>query len=439
MDDIFETRIKNYPDKEQEDLKIENFRPLSNQNKEEISLVPLTMNLPKLTLKKSSSYVLLNHKKEMNSEEIIKNPNDFNITQKTNSVNASYLFNNNINFTTLNEGSKNNLTSNKNNLNEKEKNIKPFQQLYSKNFSNLINSNDFTPNLGKYDKKIIITLNNKVKELENKLMKALNYYYQMENIYLSEIKKKGETEKKLNKSIKETNTYKAEYDKTRQANIAINNSLSNSRNELDRLVQTIKEEQQIKLKKQEDYNKRLIKEENERKKLGSIIKINDRQISILEEKLNYSKLSYTMKAKRYKEMTKFEKTSVNYENLMQKNEEIEKLKDNIKELQNEIDNLQKELKKGKEDKKKLMDEIKLIERKKKFNNDNINILHKTLDKQKEDDEINYNLVKSKNMIIKNMNNRANGFFIVPHYCLPKNIRINSAQKSKDLENNSLIG
>ena len=266
MDDIFETRIKNYPDKEQEDLKIENFRPLSNQNKEEISLVPLTMNLPKLTLKKSSSYVLLNHKKEMNSEEIIKNPNDFNITQKTNSVNASYLFNNNINFTTLNEGSKNNLTSNKNNLNEKEKNIKPFQQLYSKNFSNLINSNDFTPNLGKYDKKIIITLNNKVKELENKLMKALNYYYQMENIYLSEIKKKGETEKKLNKSIKETNTYKAEYDKARQANIAINNSLSNSRNELDRLVQTIKEEQQIKLKKQEDYNKRLIKEENERKK-----------------------------------------------------------------------------------------------------------------------------------------------------------------------------
>ena len=432
MDDIFETRIKNYKDNEQDDLNIENFKPLSNKNKDDSITDPLTMNLQKFTLKKSASYVSPNYNKNVNIEEVKRNSKDFNITHKTNSVNTTNLFNNNINFTTLNEGNKNNF-HNKNNMNDKVNNIKSFPQLYSKNFVNLINSNDFSLNLAKYDKKIILTLNNKAKELESKLMKALNYYYQMENFYLNEIKKKGEAEKKLNKSIKETNVHRAEFDKTREINIAINNSLLSSRNEIDRLVQTIKEEQQIKLKKQEEFNKRLIKEENERKKLGNIIKISDRQISILEEKLNYSKLTHTMKVQRYKEMTKFEKTEENYENLMKKNEEIEKLKNTIKELQNEVSSLQKELKKGKEDKKKLFDEIKLKERKKKFNNDNINLLHKTIEKQKEDETVNNNILRSNNMIIKNMNNRANGFLLVPHYSLPKNIRINSAQKSKNLE------
>ena len=48
----------------------------------------------------------------------------------------------------------------------------------------LIKSNDFQFDLGKYDNKIIITLNKKVQELEDKLMKALTYYYQMENKYI---------------------------------------------------------------------------------------------------------------------------------------------------------------------------------------------------------------------------------------------------------------
>ena len=435
MDDIFETRIKNYQDKEQEKLKIDNFKPLSNQNNDDSSKEPLTMNIKKFTLKKSASYIFPNRNNQMILDETEIIPRDYNTSQKANSINSSFLLYNDINFTTLNEGSKNNLRSYINHLKGKDRNNNSLPQLYSKNFSNIINSNDFSPNLGKYDKKIILTLNKKVKELENKLMKALNYYYQTENLYLSEIRKKGETEKKLNKSIKEVNIYKAEYDKIIELNMAINNSLSSSRSEIDRLVQAIKEEQQIKLEKQEDFNKRLIKEENARKKLGSIIKINDRQITILEEKLNYSKLTNTMKLERYRELAKFNKTSENLENLMKKNAEIEKLKDTIKELQNEVNNLQNELKKGREEKKKLMDEIKLKERKKKFHNDNLSLLHKTLEKQKEDELINYNLVKSKNMIIKNLNNRANGFFNVPHYSLPKNIRINSAQKSKNSQHN----
>ena len=81
-------------------------------------------------------------------------------------------------------------------------------------------------------------------------------------------------------------------------------------------------------------------------------------------------------------------------------------------------------------KEKLLSEIKLKERKKKFNNDNINLLYKTIDQYNEDEHFNRNILKAKNLIIKNMYDRANGNVKIPHYSLPKNIRINSAQKSK---------
>ena len=93
--------------------------------------------------------------------------------------------------------------------------------------------------------------------------------------------------------------------------------------------------------------------------------------------------------------------------------------------------MQKDLKKGKEEKKKLIEEIKFKERKKKFNNDNINLLYKTIDQYNEDEHFNRNILKAKNLIIKNMYDRANGNVKIPHYSLPKNIRINSAQKSKN--------
>ena len=171
-----------------------------------------------------------------------------------------------------------------------------------------------------------------------------------------------------------------------------------------------------------------------RNKLRSQIKINDRQIAILEEKLNDSKLTHTMKLEKFKERQKLEQTLQKMEILQQKNDEISKIKNNISELQKEADNLEKELKKGREEKNKLIKEIKAKKRKEKFNNDNLYLLYKTLEKQKEEDKINFNLMKSKNMIIKNMNDRANGFLVIPHYSLPKNIRINSATKTSNLQN-----
>ena len=435
MEEIFKTRLKNIEDKEQEDLKIENFKPLTDLKKSDLSLQPLTMSNKKFKLKKSTSYVSI-FNNGINLEQTKKSFNDFNLSHKTNSINSSNIFNTNLNFTTLNEGIKNSSITKNSNINESNDNNKSIiTQLYSKNFNNLIKINDFNFDSLKYDKKILSTLNNKVKELEDKFIFVIKYYYQVENLYLSQSKKKSDLEILLNIVNKEMNSVKNDYEKSKQKNVELNNALLNSKNEINRLIKEIKEEQKLKINKQEEYNKCLLKEEKEKEKLKSEIRINERQINILEERINYSNLSHTEKFKKYQEKMKLENTNdTKYENLMKKNGEIFILKNTIKELQLEADNLQKELKNGQKDKEKLISEIKLKERKKKFNNDNINLLYKTIDQYNEDEHFNRNILKAKNLIIKNMYERANGNVIIPHYSLPKNIRINSAQKSKNTKN-----
>ena len=435
MEEIFKTRLKNIEKKEQEDLKIENFKPLADLKKSDLSLQPLTMSNKKFKLKKSSSYVSI-FNNGINLEQTKKSFNDVNLSYRTNSINSSNIFSTNLNFTTLNEGIKNN-SYEKNNIKNESNDINKSinSQLYSKNFNNLIKINDFNFDSLKYDKKILSTLNNKVKELEDKFILVIKYYYQVENLYLSQCKKKSELEIVLNIVNKEMNGVENEYEKTRQKNIELNNALLNTKNEINRLIKEIKEEQKLKINKQEEYNDFLLKEEKEKEKLKSELKINERQINILEERINYSNLSHTDKLKKYQEKMKLENTNdTKYENLMKKNGEIFILKNTIKELQLEVDNLQKELKNGQKDKEKIISEIKLKERKKKFNNDNINLLYKTIDQYNEDEHFNRNILKSKNLIIKNMYDRANGNVNIPHYSLPKNIRINSAQKSKNNEN-----
>ena len=72
-----------------------------------------------------------------------------------------------------------------------------------------------------------------------------------------------------------------------------------------------------------------------------------------------------------------------------------------------------------------METLKYKDRLHRFNNDNINLLFKTIERQEEYNKMNYNLVKSKNIIIKNMKDEISGINNVPHYSLPKNIRNNS--------------
>ena len=448
MEDLIESLEKKI-DKEQESLKIDNFRPLSNNSKGRNRLIKKSFSIvdkKKTPIKKSVSSIFPKLQIKNGSVDNKNDNNEFNSTSKSNSIiNLTSLFNKDIKLTTLNENNisilpKNNIddiniknykyqTLEENNRYPLMNNINSQQRILSKNFANIIKSNDFTPNLGKYDKKIIITLNQKCKELENKYIKALKYYYQMENIYINEEKKKKDSELKLNNSILETNLLKNKYDRKKQDNIHLNNALVNARNEIDRLNIVIKNEQKEMLEKQEEYNMQLKIEENKRTKLRNVIKINERQISILQEKINDSSLSSTMKMKKYLKMKNY-MNNMNEEddNEKQKDEEIIRLKSLIEDLQNQVNNLQNNLKRDKENKKELMGTIKFKSRQHKFNNDNINLLFKTIEQQEQDGMMNYNLLKSKNLIIKDLKERISGKYNIPHYSLPKNIRINSAQK-----------
>ena len=256
-------------DKKEENKKVGIFNLISNNVKGRNKFLKKSLSIisEKKKIKKSFSSIFpviekKNDSTEMESITIKKNDNynfinnDNNTTTQTNSIiNNTTLFNKDIKYTTLNESSLNIYKKNADKINIKKYNyesidnnerypllndINSHQKFLSENFSNIIKMNDFTPNLGKYDKKIIIILNQKCKEIENKYLKTLKYYYQMENLYINEQKKKKDSEFKLKNSLLESNIIKNKYNKMKQNNIHLNKSLVNARNEIDRLNSTIK-------------------------------------------------------------------------------------------------------------------------------------------------------------------------------------------------------
>ena len=219
-----------------------------------------------------------------------------------------------------------------------------------------------------------------------------------------------------------------------QDNIHLNNALTNTRNEIDRLNNVIKDDQKQMIKQQDEYNKQLKKEEDKRMNLNNIIKINERQISILQEKINDSGLSRSMKLKKYLNNGYYKPG----EDDNDKDEEIKKLKFVIYDLQNQVTGLQKDLNKKKEIKTELLGNLKNMGRQERINKDNINLLLKTIEKQQRDGIIDYKSIKSKNCIIKELKNKIEGISNVPHYILPKNIRIRSSSQKEYRSNKSIM-
>jgi len=252
----------------------------------------------------------------------------------------------------------------------------------------------------------------------------LKYYYKIENIYMNEEKKMKDSEIKYNNIVIESKKIKNNLEKTKLDNMHLNNALVNSKNEIDRLNIVIKADQKEMIKKQDEYNRQLKIEENKRAKLKNKIKVNERQISILQEKISESSLSKTMRMKKFRKV----KVGEDEDEEAQKDDELMRLKCLVDGLQGEIKNLEKNLKKDREKKREIMEQIKNKRKENKFNNDNMKLLMNTIERQEEYGAINFSLVHSKNMIIKNLKERIMGTYNVPHYCLPKNTRINSAQK-----------
>ena len=144
------------------------------------------------------------------------------------------------------------------------------------------------------DKIMISKLTKRSKRLEKKYQNLLINYYEKENQFLGLERARKEYEQLINKSMKEKN------DEQNNLNILDNNnqalivSISNSRREIERLINVIQESQFNMKKQMEEYNKVLMQEEEKRKKIINVIKSGEKQIIIFKDQIeeNDDKINY---------------------------------------------------------------------------------------------------------------------------------------------------
>lgn len=139
------------------------------------------------------------------------------------------------------------------------------------------------------DQIIIKKLTKRSNQLEKRYKKILNKFYEKDNLCINLEKLKKEYEILVNESIQEKNEMRNRCERLDNNNQALINSLSNTRKEIERLINVIKEDQ-IKMRETiEEYNKKLVEEENKRKKIISRIKFTESQIYILQDKIEQDK------------------------------------------------------------------------------------------------------------------------------------------------------
>jgi len=141
----------------------------------------------------------------------------------------------------------------------------------------------------KADQIIIKKLTKRCNKLEKRYKKVLNKFYEKDNLCINLEKLKKEYGILVNESIQEKNEMRNRCEKLDSNNQALINSVSNIRKEIERLINVIKEDQ-IKMREQiEEYNKKLVEEEDKRKKIISRIKFTESQIYILQDKIEQDK------------------------------------------------------------------------------------------------------------------------------------------------------
>ena len=245
---------------------------------------------------------------------------------------------------------------------------------------------------------MINRLTKRNKKLEKKYNNLLINYYEKENQYLSLERARKEYEKLINASIKEKN--EAEYnlnnlDNTNQALIV---SISNARKEIERLISVIKETQ-INMKQElDEYNNILIKEEQKRKKIINAIKAEEKQINIIQDKINENEgntLGDNINNKKEKEKNKEKEIKTN------------KKKEYIKKLQQELERLYIIDKEKQEEKNNLFKKINEINNDKKKNIKIREDIIKKIENQQRDKQWNEQAIKIRNNIIYNLKRNSN--------------------------------
>ena len=255
------------------------------------------------------------------------------------------------------------------------------------------------------DKIMISKLTKRSKRLEKKYQNLLINYYEKENQFLSLERARKEYEQLINKSMKEKN------DEQNNLNILDNNnqalivSISNSRREIERLINVIQESQFNMKKQMEEYNKVLIQEEEKRKKIINAIKSGEKQISIFKDQIeeNDDKINYNDTTDRNNTTEKKKVNNI----IKEKENNINKKKEYIKKLQEELEGLYVIIKEKQNEKKELFEKINEKNKDKKKNIKYKNEIFKELEKQDNNSKWNEQAIKIRNNIIENLKKNTN--------------------------------
>ena len=213
-----------------------------------------------------------------------------------------------------------------------------------------------------------------------------------------------EYEQLINKSIKEKTDEQNNLNNLDNNNQALIVSITNSRREIERLINVIKQSQFNMKKEMEEYNKVLIKEEEKRKKIINAIKSGEKQISIFKDQLeeNDDKINYSNTSD-VNNTTEKKKANI----IKEREKNINKKKEYIKKLQEELERLYVINKEKHNEKKELFEKISEMNKDKKRNIKYKNEIFKELEKQENNNKWNEQAIKIRNNIIDNLKKNTN--------------------------------
>ena len=265
---------------------------------------------------------------------------------------------------------------------------------------NLLNSIDINFEEDKIDKTMIQKLSKRNKKLEKKYQTLLINYYDKENQFLSLERARKKYEKLINNGIKEKDEAESNLNNLNNQNQALINSILNARKEIDRMINVIKESQ-INIKKElEEYNNILKQEEEKRKKLINSIKTEEKQINILQDKMdeNDGKINNN---ETKKEITEEKKANdkIQYR--------INEKKEYIIKLQKELERLYIIDKEKQNEKKELFKKISEKNIDKKKNEKNKEEIFKKIENQERENNWNEQAILIRNNIIYSLKRNSN--------------------------------
>jgi len=311
-------------------------------------------------------------KEESKNDNNIKN---INIINYTNNIN-------NINFINDKSNSDNNI----NETNYKYTNFIDNEKLYENHLKT---------------KKVIGKLYNKLNDLEKKYMKALSNFYEKKYLCRNSIKMKKEYDLQLKNNVDEIKIIKDKTEEIGSQNKVLEDALSYTRNEINRLLNIMKDDKDSMKKLKEEYEDRMKNEEIERERLNEIIKINEGKIEVLNEKT--SQLADAKNLGNEKIKSNDYNFVFDEDNENKKLYEIKKLKEIALNLPVKICNLKKEIKSNDDEIEKLNNVMKYKNLKDEYQKNNINNLFYLIEENEINSHNNNIILKNKNEIIRKLN------------------------------------